>query len=258
MRFIAGLQYRIAALAGIATQFAWGVMELQMYKAFYKVDQTAFPMSMQALSTYIWLQQAMLAIFMTWFLETEIFESITQGQIVYELCRPADLYNMWFFRSMANRLSKAVLRCMPILVFAVLLPSPYGIRLPVDFRAGIWFILTAFLGFLTVVAFCMLIYISTFYTYSPMGIRLVAVALVDILAGNVIPIPFLPDGIRQVVELLPFASMGNVPFRVYTGDISGIEIYYKAGLQLFWAVVLILLGKKIIAAALKRVVVQGG
>ena len=26
MRFIAGLQYRAAALAGIATQFAWGFM----------------------------------------------------------------------------------------------------------------------------------------------------------------------------------------------------------------------------------------
>jgi ABC-2 type transport system permease protein len=34
MRFIAGLQYRAAAAAGIATQFAWGIMGLQMYKAF--------------------------------------------------------------------------------------------------------------------------------------------------------------------------------------------------------------------------------
>ncbi len=258
MRFIAGLQYRAAALAGVATQFVWGILELQMYKAFYKENAAAFPMSMEALSTYIWLQQSLLALFMTWFLENDIFQSITDGQIAYELCRPADLYNMWFFRSMANRLSKAVLRCMPILVFAVFLPAPYGMRLPADIRAGIWFVITAFLGFITVIAFCMLIYISTFYTYSPMGIRLVAVALVDVLAGNVIPIPFLPEGVRQVVELLPFASMGNIPFRVYASDITGIEIYYKAGLQLFWAVALILLGKRIIAAALKRVVVQGG
>lgn len=64
MRFIAGLQYRVAAVAGIVTQFGFGAMEIQMYKAFYQVNPDAFPMSIQALSSYIWLRQALLAIFM--------------------------------------------------------------------------------------------------------------------------------------------------------------------------------------------------
>jgi ABC-2 type transport system permease protein len=215
-------------------------------------------MSMKALSTYIWLQQSLLALFMTWFLENDIFQTITEGGIAYELCRPADLYNMWFFRSMASRLSKAVLRCMPILIFAAFLPPPYNMSLPADFSSALWFIITAFLGFLTVVAFCMLIYISTFFTYSPMGVRMIAVSLVEFLSGSVVPLPFLPDNIRQIVELLPFASMQNVPFRIYSGDINGTEIYVRAGLQLFWVVALIWTGKLIMTAAMKRVVVQGG
>ena len=32
LRFLMGLQYRTAALAGIVTQFAWGGMEILMYK----------------------------------------------------------------------------------------------------------------------------------------------------------------------------------------------------------------------------------
>jgi ABC-2 type transport system permease protein len=114
MRFIAGLQYRAAALAGIATQFVWGVMEILLYKAFYAENAAAFPMTFEALSAYIWLQQAFLALFMTWFFENEIFDTIINGGIAYELCRPISIYDMWFFRSMANRLSKAVLRCIPI------------------------------------------------------------------------------------------------------------------------------------------------
>lgn len=258
MRFIAGLQYRSAALAGIATQFVWGIMGLLMYKAFYEVNSEAFPMSFEALASYLWLQQAFLALFMTWFLENEIFQTITEGGIAYELCRPTDLYDMWFVRSMANRLSKAVLRCMPILIVAAFLPSPYGIGLPVSQSAGFWFFVTAFLGFLVVVAFCMLIYITTFFTYSPVGVRLLAVSMVEFLAGGVVPLPFLPDKIRRVVELLPFASMQNVPLRIYSGDIAGADIYARAGLQLFWVVTLIWLGRRITAAALKRVVVQGG
>ena len=80
----------------------------------------------------------------------------------------------------------------------------------------------------------------------------------ELLGGSVIPIPFLPDGLRQVVELLPFASMQNAPFRIYGGDIAGIEAIQVILLQLFWLVVMVLIGKAWINKALKRVVVQGG
>ena len=38
IRFTAGFQYRAAALAGIATQFFWGLMEIRMFMAFYRTD----------------------------------------------------------------------------------------------------------------------------------------------------------------------------------------------------------------------------
>lgn len=258
MRFTAGLQYRAAAAAGIATQFAWGIMELLIYKAFYEADPQAFPMTFREISTYIWLQQSLLALFMMWILENDIFRLIAEGGIAYELCRPADLYGMWFFRTMANRLSKAVLRCLPIILFAAILPLPYGMRPPLSTGAGICFIITGALGFINVIAFSILVYIVTFFTYSPAGVRLFAVSLVELLGGSVVPLPFFPEGIRQAAELLPFAAMQNVPLRIYSGNITGTDILWKALLQLFWAIVLILLGRAVTAAALKRTVVQGG
>ena len=38
MRFLGGLQYRAAALAGCITQFAWGFLEILMFHAFYRAD----------------------------------------------------------------------------------------------------------------------------------------------------------------------------------------------------------------------------
>lgn len=258
LRFIYGLQYRAAALAGIATQFTWGMLEILLFKAFYEEGSSEFPMAFTALVSYIWMQQAFLALFMTWFLENEIFDSIKNGNIAYELCRPIDLYNMWFVRSMANRLSKAVLRSMPILVIAAIIPEPYRLHLPKDFVAGIWFFFTLVLGYLVVVAFCMLVYISTFFTISPMGVRMVAISAVEFFSGAVIPLPFLPNKIRMCIELLPFASMQNVPLRIYSGDIAGSDIYGKATLQLFWLVMLVAAGKLLAKKATKKVVVQGG
>lgn len=105
LRFITGLQYRTAALAGIATQFFWGAMEILTFRAFYQSDPASFPMTLQATSSYIWIQQAFLVLFMGWNMEAELFDAIRDGNISYELCRPLGIYHMWFARSLAYRLS---------------------------------------------------------------------------------------------------------------------------------------------------------
>lgn len=58
LRFAMGLQYRSAALAGMVTQFVWGAMEILVFRAFYEADAAAFPMSLEATASYIWMQQA--------------------------------------------------------------------------------------------------------------------------------------------------------------------------------------------------------
>lgn len=258
LRFIFGLQYRAAALGGIVTQFFWGALSILMFRTFYITDPKAFPMELSSLTTYIWLQQAFLSLYMVWAMENEIFYDIQSGNIAYEICRPISIYSMWFARSLANRISRAVLRCMPILIFAAVLPYPYGIGLPVNGAAAIWFVISMLLSLFVVVAFCMLIYLSAFYTISSQGIRIVAATLSEFLSGGVIPLPFLPDGIRQVVELLPFASMENVPLRVYSGNLAGSEMYYAVGLQAFWLIALVCIGNLLCTKAMKRIVVQGG
>lgn len=258
IRFINGLQYRIAAYAGIATQFAWGFMQILIFKAFYKENAHSFPMEFSQLTSYIWMQQAFLALFMSWYFDNDIFMIITNGNIAYELSRPMDLYSMWFTKNLAVRLSRAVLRCMPILLVAVLLPEPYGIAPPVSLFGFFMFIITMILAFLCVVAFGMLVYISTFYTLSPIGVRVVATSVIEFLTGSIIPIPFFPKKLMRIVSLTPFASMQNLPFRIYSGNIAGTEMLRGVLLQIFWVIALVIIGRLWMARALKKVVVQGG
>lgn len=258
LRFSMDLQYRAAALAGVVTQFAWGTMEILMFRAFYRTNPSAFPMSFHAAASYVWMQQAFLALFMAWMMENEIFNSIMDGNIAYELCRPINVYRMWFARSLANRMAKALLRCLPILLTALFLPAPYGLMLPVSPAAFGLFLLTLFLGTGVTAAFCMLIYMVSFFTISPMGIRLVAASAVEFLSGAVIPLPFFPDGLRRFLELLPFASMQNVPLRIYSGDLAGASMHQAVLLQIFWLIALTLLGEFLNSLAMKRITVQGG
>lgn len=258
IRFTTGLQYRTAALAGVLTQFVWGFMEILMFQAFYKADLSAFPMTLPQLSSYVWLQQAFLAAFMLWFFDRDILTAVSQGNIAYELARPMGLYGMWFTKSAAVRLSRTVLRCMPILVIAAFLPKPYGLSAPPSVSAFLLFLLTAVLAVLTVVSYSMLIYIGTFYTTSPDGLRVIAVASSDFLTGGLIPLPFMPYTLRRVIELSPFGGMQNLPLRVFSGNIAGKELWIQLLVQVFWLLALVIFGKLWMRAAVRRVTVQGG
>ena len=258
IRFLAGLQYRAAAWAGIATQYAWGGMTILMFRAFYQNGANGFPMEFQALSSYVWLQQAFLAMFMTWFYDLDIFASITSGGIAYELCRPCDLYTMWFVKNMAIRLSRVVLRCVPVLLVAAVLPAPYGVSLPADWSAALLFLLSLILGFLVLIAFSMLIYISAFYTLSPMGIRILASSVMEFFCGALVPIPFLPEWLQPVMNALPFASMQSTPFLIYTGYLHAAEAVERIGIQMLWLILLISVGRFLMVNAQNKVIVQGG
>lgn len=258
IRFSAGLQYRAAAIAGIVTQFIWGTMEILLYEAFWRTDPSAFPMARGELYTYIWIQQALLAMYMPWIFDNSIFDQITNGGVALELCRPADIYTMWYLKNCSMRLSRVLLRCIPIFVITAFLPEPFGFRPPSDPIRLILSLFSLIIGFLIVIAISMLIYISAFYTLDSRGVRMVAATIAEFCAGAVIPLPFLPDGVRRVMDLLPFASSQSTPFLIFSGSLTGTDAFWAMGLQLFWCVALIAVGKLWMRSALKNVVLQGG
>lgn len=258
IRFLYNLQYRTAAVSGIATQFFWGFMEIMMFQAFYRADPEAFPMTIEQVTAYVWLQQAFLALFMVWFYENELFDSVRSGNIAYELCRPADIYTMWFVRSAAARTAKAFLRCAPIVLVAFFLPENMRLVLPSSLETMLLFLLSMAFALLVIVAYSMIVYSAAFYTYNIQGVRMVAQCVAEFFTGSVIPIPFMPDSWQRWMNLLPFASMQNVPLRVYSGNISGRELVSAFGLQLFWIVVLVAIGKAMMYRGMQKVVIQGG
>lgn len=258
LRFVTGLQYRAAALAGIVTQFAWGFMEIMIFRAFYQAEPGGFPMSFSATASYIWLQQAFLAFYAAWMMENEIFDCIINGNLAYELCRPVDIYGMWFSRSIATRMSRAVLRCFPILIVAGALPAPYGMGAPADLQHFFLFLATLVLGLGVTVSFCMLVYVLSFFTISPQGLRMVFVNAVEFFAGAIIPLPFFPEKMQRIMELLPFASMQNVAFRIYSGSMAGGQMRKAIWLQVFWMAAVTTAGKGLCRLAEKRITVQGG
>ncbi len=258
IRFNMGLQYRVAAVSGAATQLLWGLMECLAFMAFQKSAPEAYPMAMSATVSYIWLREAFFSAFTTWNADSDIFDSIVNGGIAYELCRPVSIYHMWFAKTTAGRVAGAGLRCVPLLVIAAMLPKPFRLSMPAGSQHFLLFVITLFLGLGVTVAFCMFTYILAFFTISPQGLRVLFTSMVEFLSGAIIPLPFMPAGVRRVLEMLPFAGMFNVPLLIYSGELSGAEMLSGIGRQCFWLVTLVVSGRVLCKAAERKIVVQGG
>ena len=257
------LQYRAAALAGFGTQLYWGLLRLMILAAFYQsgpADATDF--SFAHVVPYVWLGQALLSLF-PFRLDGELADSVRTGSVATELLRPIDLYSYWFWRMAAWRLAQAAPRCLLMLVVAVaVLPlvglDEWALTAPASIAAaGLYLVATA-LALLLGVAITAVLLSLMFWTVSSEGAYYILPAIVWFGGGLVIPLPLLPDGLATVLGYLPFAGLMDIPFRIYVGHLAGTEAVLRLGLQVGWLVVLVLLGRLLLARGVRRVVILGG
>ena len=229
-----------------------------VYIAFYESGGKSIPMTLSQTITYLWLNQALLALINQFTRDQELFNMIKEGTISYELARPKDLYFMWYFKILGQRLSSVTLRFFPLILVTSLLPAPYGLGLPVSLNSFIIFAISLTIGSLLVTALSVLYPIITITTMNEKGIVNIMITVADILSGIVVPIPFFPIFLQKISRLLPFQYISDLPFRIYVGNIPIKLCLLGVLIQTIWLILLIIIGHSLMKKNLKRVVVQGG
>lgn len=256
-QIVTNLQYKVAAIAGLCTQFFWGFLYVMIYQAFYSHADNS-TINFPDLVTYVWLNQALFALIYIRMKDNDILNSIKTGTVAYELCRPYDLYNWWYIKMLAKKYAAVSLRFLPIIVVSLFLPAPYALGLPQSPLSFILFLVALILGSFVLVAILMIIQSVTFFTYHEGGISQILFLVAELLAGAFLPLPLMPDIVQKISYYLPFRLVGDLPFRIYSGNIAINDALMNVLFQGIWIVILILIGKCIMKFALKRVVIQGG
>lgn len=260
--FIAQLQYRAAAWAGIGTQLFFGFIKVMIFTGFFQSSTLEQPMSYRQVIDYLWLGQALLLI-LPFRVDKELSELIRTGNVTYELSRPVDLYRYWYSRALALRLAPVFLRVVPmIIVTAGLFPlmglGDWGLKGPATATGFLFFLLSVGAAFLLSAALSVLMSITAMWTISTAGIDQLMPSFIWIFSGIIIPLPFFPEAVQGIFRLLPFRGMLDIPFRLYNGDIGGLAVVNSLAVQGFWIAFLIIAGRFLLSRGLKRLVVQGG
>lgn len=122
-----------------------------------------------------------------------------------------------------------------VILFAVAIKLLGGITI-VQF---IWFVVFAFLSFVSVFAFSVLIGSIAFITKEISGIRNSISHLVRLLSGMLVPLTLYPANIKSILVYSPFPSMVFAPINVLQNKLPLSEIIFYLKVSLFWSIVLL-------------------
>ena len=254
MRLRMELQYRGAMIGGILCQMFFGLILVALYRALYDSKPQSLPI--ESVATYVWLQQAFFRMMLA--SDSDLVDKIRSGDISYDLCRPVNMYGFYYARIMAQKLMGSLMRAVPMLVMAFILPRGWGICLPKSAAGFMAAIPALLLGLLCVCALENITVAFTMITLDPRGMQGLLNLLMLTLSGNLFPLTLFPESWQKVITFFPYAQLLDAPIRLYTGEYLPGEALRVYALQAFWVMVLVAIGISMWNANRKRMIVQGG
>ncbi|HEX7166242.1 MAG TPA: ABC-2 family transporter protein [Acidimicrobiales bacterium] len=248
--------YRAALFAGVFTNTVFGFLKTYVLIAVYDARDGA-PINgfdVTDVVTFSWLAQGFWMLAMQSHLE--LAERIRTGDVVGDLYRPADL-QLWWLSSEAGRIAFQILvrSFVPTVVGGLF----FHLRLPTSPAVWIAFAVSVALAMVVGFAHRFIVSLTTFWVLSYMGTSQLAMILIGFFSGMFVPITLFPDWLGTIARWTPYPAMLQLPIEVLLGKAtSASELAALFAAQVAWAVVLLAAGRWLLAAAQRKVVVQGG
>ena len=261
-RFQLMLQYRVAALAGFATQCWWGAIRVMVFAAFYGANAAAAPIRFADAVTYVWLGQALLAL-LPWLADPEIALAVRTGSVGYDRLRPLGAYGYWYARSLAWMLARALPRAtLMALAAGIVMPlaglGAWAWRPPSGIAAALLFIPAFALMVALSGAVLTLANVIVASSLNERGVNAVLTPLVVIFSGCLLPLDFFPDDLRMFLHEQPFAGLVDIPFRIYFAGLRGRAALEGLALQAAWTLIVVAIGRLAMGRMMRRLEMQGG
>ena len=230
-------------------------MLVYLYQALYAMGAPQ-GIPLQDMITYVWLQQMFFRALLS--ADGELNEQVMSGAIAYALCRPVDQYTWWLSRSLAQKVVGSLMRMAPMIAVQFILPPDVRMTLPHSPAAAAQALFAFALGYLVMAEVDAIRSGLVMRTLDNRGASAMLQLVMMILAGNIIPLPFFPERVQAIIRYQPFAQALDAPIRMYLQAQGAGEWLMNIAVQLLWAAVLMLLGRMLWRANLRRLTVQGG
>jgi ABC-2 type transport system permease protein len=247
------LTYRAATLAGLTTNFFFGVLRVAIFTALYGGQEEVAGITLQGAITYTGLSQAVIAplsVF-SWY---DLMDSIHSGDVASDLLKPLNLFSFWlaqdFGRAMVNLIARGVI-FMALFELFFDLTHPQG-------AGWVWLVMSLILGWLVSFTWRFLVNLAAFWSPNARGFGRFAFVTSWFFSGLLMPLRFFPDWVVNLSYLTPFPHTINTIVEVYLGVLQGPELVNALLMQAVWALGLAIVGQFVLRAGVRRLVILGG
>ena len=188
----------------------------------------------------------------------DVGEEIKDGNIAMRLIKPVGFHSTFLFTEIGWKL----------LIFGMIFtPVVIGVETFKFFALGglsfnvgmfIFYLFSMMISYLFSFFMNVCFGFMAFFLKNLWGFNIIKSSVLRFVSGAVVPLAFMPDGLRQALEWLPFSSLCYTPVMIYMGKYSGREIALRIAIQVGWVIGFYIISKLILSTALRHVSVQGG
>ncbi len=248
------LTYRAAAIAGLVTNFFFGILRAAILVALYDQQTEVQGLSLQGAITFAALSQAFIG-YLNLFSWYDLMESVYTGDISSDLLKPMNYFTFWLAQDLGRALINLLLRGLILVAGYTII---FELVWPHNLAQALAVLIGLILSWLVSFSWRFLINLSALWTPNGRGILRFFFVFSWFFSGFLMPLRLYPNWAQALARLTPFPSMLNSTVEIYLNILSGPQALLALFAQLLWAGALIAAGQLVLRAGVRRLVILGG
>ena len=248
------LAYRTAAIAGVMTNFFFGLINAAILVALMGENVNVEGFSVQSVITYTGLSQALIAYLMV-FGSYDLMDAVHTGEVASDLLKPMRLFYYHLAQDFGRAFAHLLLRGVSIIFIYALM---FDLSYPESIMAWLALVCSLLLAWLVSFTWRFLVNLMAFWSPNARGFGRLAFLGSMFFSGMLMPLDFFPDWVQRVCYLTPFPYMLYTVNETYLGLLSASETLQALALQLAWGIGLAICAQLILKRGVRRLVILGG
>ncbi len=211
------LEFKTDLLLGIFLSCLPLLVQLFVFSQIYAVRTTLASVTLAALVQFTFISMLIRSLTTTYFEEFRT-QQIISGAIDHHLTHPFSFFAHILISDLSRLLLKAVLSLPFIFIIYSLWLWLYQLTGPsISLGQVAQFVALVSFGYLVESLFSIIIICCSFWVDNAVGLQHFKWLIIVTLGGGWLPKEFLPEGLKSLMQLLPFKYMYLVPIEVIQG-----------------------------------------